>query len=257
MGKYTELEKYFDTYSREDIKKAYWSYIDDDYYEDNKLVLLFVFLTTKIKNMPRDFVDKYLHLVTDYAKNEDELLCKKAMTYSRVISNLDLDDKYLEPYLDVINWDEFSARKDLTLEYFEKYKDKINISRIRADLGRRFLTANLEKMDKYTLEKMNLSKKLMIQTNEIHKIRLFRFHKLKDFSFEFALSHMEKFNGEEWLSLIKKYRPDFEKTMTFIEKLEEHLEEDPEWNEIIGELLSAEGLSVEQKKDIKWYCHLL
>ncbi len=250
MGLYTELDAYLEKYPKDHIRNSFTTYITEESYHMRKRLLLFKVVVGEERNLPRDFVDKYLHLATEHAKNDSDLEYCKWNLYNAAIRKTDLDK--LGPYLDVADWSYISRRKDLTLDFVNKHLDKISVDKITVNLGEEFISDHLSKMNEFSLYNMDLSQELILKTMEAHGCKLVNFIKSPHFDLEFVLKHKEKITCGEWGRIIEKLSPSYNQIMDILKMLEPKEENRERWNDLIRTCLDVKRLTLRQKKEIKW-----
>lgn len=247
-----KLADFFDKYSKEDIKAHFRSYITDAVWEAKKELFLFHFVCSKEKALPRSFIDENLPLILTHTTKPEEVKYEEDRIFSQAIFFYPLGDELVSQYGDKIDWESISYRKDLTLEFFNAYKDKIKLKRITADLGEEFISEHLFELELYNLKNMNLTLEQAERLIKEKKAKVEDFWRQKFFTKDFALSRLRELQYRI-IELNERFKFTFEEKLKLLKEIERFYSEDSQWNRIISEFMESGELTLEQQKEIKWY----
>lgn len=247
-----KLEDFFSKYDKETVKKHFSSYISDDKWDKNKNLFMFFFVISKEKNLPRCFINDNLHMIDSMDVDDKEKEYQYWRVFSQVIFNYELGDKLFVEYGDKVDFDSISRREDMTLEFFNKHKDKIKLSNVRANLGSDFINENLLELDNALLKKVKLSweqAKILIDNKKMSYID---FSNQAFFDKEFVLKNIKNSSIHRHIdNLHQRFNFNFAEMMSILNGLDDRMD-DEEYNQVIVMFLDDDKLSLEQKKDIKY-----
>lgn len=247
-----KLSDFFTKYTKDEVKAYFQNpYNVENKWEELKDTFMFHYVCGKEKELPRSFVNDHLHLVAKGVTDPKEIEYVHWRIFSSVMHNYPLGDKLLTEYSDKIEWSSISYRKDMTLEFFNQHQDKIILKDITADLGSEFISTHLEALDKHNLKQMKLTEEQATKLIALKKASVDDFWKQSFFTKEYAFKNLKALK-ERVSSLNQRFNFTFEEKLSVLKELDNCSWEQDEWNGIIGEFMGDAGLSLEQKKDLKW-----
>ena len=247
-----KLEDFFSKYDKETVKKHFQSYISDDTWEKKKNLFMFFFVISKEKNLPRSFVNDNLHMIDNLDADQKEKDYQYWRVFSQVIFNYELGEQLFIEYGDKVDFDSISRREDMTLEFFNKHKDKIKISNMRANLGSEFINENLLELDTSLLKKVKLSWEQAKFLIDNKKMTYTEFSNQDFFDKDFVLKNIKNSSMYRHIdSLHNRFKFSFDEMKVILKDLEDRMD-DEEYNQVIVMFLDYSVLTLEQKKDIKY-----
>lgn len=252
--KMPELEQYVSKYTESDIRKNFMNYISPENYALHFEKLLFGTVITSEKNLSISFLEKGFQIYYTELKERDPKEYDY-IRYTRIcfaMQNHDLTDEFIQEYRDNIDWSQISRRKDISLEFFEKYKDKIIVKEMGADLGHKFIEEHFESFGE-NITRMELSAKLISRALREKKASVRSLAIQKKFSAKILMDNFETFSLEVMTDLYPRFLLSYEDTLK-IAKFHHSKDYDDygKYNDLILAMLRNEKLTLEQKKEIKY-----
>lgn len=250
--KMTELSPFISKYTDDEIRSVFLNYLSGEALNQNRERLVFRTVIIKEKNTPRSFVEKGVSLFFDKVTE------KLAGYYHQnclefAMRNHDLNDSFFTEYAEAINWDDISKREDLTLDIFVKYREKIKVGLLRVDFGTKFINDYFEEFGENIVNMKLTAKQIERVILEKRKVPLTKLAKeQKKFNSKIFMDHIDLFGFDRTLSLFRILELDFEQMI----KILENFKECDGINDLICEMLGIKELTLEQRKDIKYFANI-
>lgn len=255
--KMPELEPYLSKYSDKDIKDNFMNglfYMTPEEFDNKREMLLFRTVVAKEKNISLAFVEKGMELFFQDLKEKDpkEYDYRKWTSISFAIQNHELTEEFVEEFKDHIDWETISRSKQVTLEFYNKYKEKIHLNKILVNLGHEFIEENFEKFGE-NLHQMELSAKLIKKALKEKKLSPKRLSEQKKFTKTILLDCLDRFSLEAMNDIYRQFEFEFEEIMKIANHYSaKEYDDSSDFNYLISKMLDKKELTLEQKKDIKY-----
>jgi len=252
------VEAWAEKYPKEVVRKTFASYISDARYEEMRLPLTYRHGLTVEKNIRLDFAQTLSnHFWKDLPEEEQRYRIWTDICWAR--SSNQLTDEMLEEYSGHWEWSVISSSKDITVDFIERHKDNIVFKNICVDLGEEFAhkywdklgdalrffklskedTFKAVKEKKLGLSKLDTYKGTWGYSDLIDLLKIVRPYDLSEALCRFQLNAQEKIKLLDWMD---------SNNYSF--------EEDSSYNSLIATLLDDPKLTLQEKKDIKYYAIL-
>lgn len=253
------LEQYFKTIDREDAKRFLAKGITDDQIDRNKYQVALIYMTATDPEVDMSFVKRAnFEIYKDHERGENEANYRFWQSKLNLTLFLEMKVERIKFQEDYIDWGTLTRRKDLTIEVVNAFRANIDLTKITVDFGKEFLNKNLVKLGRnalrYKLSRKNADAMIIDQG-----FTVFDFRETKLFDEKFVMKYISTIKSDDagrLESAIRNLEFSYEEMISILNSMEKKLEDSDGWNDLILAMLSKEYLSLGQKKDIKFRCHI-
>lgn len=260
MNTIEKLTNYTRSIDKTEIMQYLNKDISDSTFEKNLPEIALIYMVSTNPEVDMNYVRScFFDIYKDKEGGESEAKYRFCQICLILNSKIKMDVEILRLQEDFIDWGTLSARKDLTMEVIEKFYDKIEFDKIQVDFGKDFINQNLGKMGRGAL-KFKLSKKNIDDLVNIHGYRIFDLSSSNQYNEKFILRHLDKVKPRDATNLanaIRRFDFSFEEIMMILDHMENSINDECLWNEIISVAIEKKYLTLPQKKDIKYRCTII